>query len=389
MITSSENKIRLTLLNTNIDRVDHHDYVKDIMFTYVLRNIYTRKKKDKIKDGTSSDIFPNDIYENYKNYIKADTDDTKVFHQRNRYKYIKTKLKTKDTNIKPESKLKGKGGKVGTADKPKKKPAKEPRLKSPINIQYNWLYYLEHLEVVILDDARKYITNTKGKVSEGKFALKSKLFNLILRVNTMHVELIGKSETNTHIEKNIKDLTKVYSSTVPDHKSNLAEHIATTIIEFIRILAYYAETDVWNSISKSCNINHIVIKMDTFRKMINYDLPNKIIEGAHEYASHGAEAAYRKRALAKNQKVINRALAAMSILKKRDKDSNNNVNNDTDGFIESNDSDNDDSKENPKPESDDEEPFVGDEDGDDEDGGGDEDGDNGNVEHESDSDSDH
>ena len=49
MITSSENKIRLTLLNTNIDRVDHHDYVKDIMFTYVLRNIYTRKKKDKIK----------------------------------------------------------------------------------------------------------------------------------------------------------------------------------------------------------------------------------------------------------------------------------------------------------------------------------------------------
>lgn len=256
-----------------LTKEEHISNIESSMLVYVLKNIKNRKISDNIKDGSEYDIFPSDIFESYDNYISAE----KRIYQKSRDKYPKYLSKKKNQipikdsdnyeNKENENKKKeGEGEDEGEGEN--KSIPKQPsfKLKQPINIQNNWIFFWISWELNILKDVTKLIKDNPS-IKEAKLGNKSPALKLFRSANNIGSNIIDKYDKIIYIENKTKLLADTYNDILSNDK--ISNFIASIMMDFMKILAWNSEIEVWNSTtgSRSCNMTHFIKILDEFRKL--------------------------------------------------------------------------------------------------------------------------
>lgn len=256
----------------------HNMDIRNIMYYYVLHFIHQRKVKNHIENNSNDDVFPTDIYDHYTNYILPDSNRQKRKEQRNTEKHAKKNDKK---------------------DKSDKKSTKKKmlKLKLPINIQSQWVSSVIYLELSMLKEAFDWGHDKKSKldqltkISENNnniYKLISETVNLYQ--NAFQIEEIedeGKNDDCSFITRKINILKEQYQYILPKKKNaELSNKLSRMMIDFIKVLAWYAETDVWHtSQSKSCNQHHFTLRIDMFSKITYITIDHSMNTLIKKYAN--------------------------------------------------------------------------------------------------------
>ncbi len=261
--------------DTELVTDDHDKIIKTLMYVYVLHYIKQRKLRDKIDDNSKDDAFKTDIYDFLDDYVLPIDHENKRKGQINVDKHIIKKKVSKPKPVKSKPK------------KPSNNPTKPKPLKSPINIQSNWIFNMQYFELALVKELLPVIKAKTGpselkKMSEKKIPIYK--FMYYVTEKTLQID-DTKADTETDEELNFIDdqvdkLTKVYKSVLPEkNNGDLDIHLAEMISNFIKVLAFYAEVSIWHSTpSKSCNQTHFITAIDTFRRQTNIPVPFDLLK---------------------------------------------------------------------------------------------------------------
>ncbi len=247
---------------SNVDKLVKEPHVKElkaIMFYWVLHFIKLRKKQNNIKHNSPADVFPTDVYEHLPNY----TQDTK---------------NKRTTQLNPDK-----------HKKPDAKPSTSktvPKLKMPINIQSNWVYSLIYFELCMFKEAVEWSKkSTKIELLHKVSEKHNSVYKFIRTVSELNIDDGKDDDVPKFITDKTENICKKYKQILTGKKKDiLAEHLADTFLDFIRILASHAETTVWFTLrSKSCNYGHFMLTLDLLSKQTNIKLNINLIDSVDGY----------------------------------------------------------------------------------------------------------
>lgn len=256
---------------------DHDKIIKILLYVHVLQYIKQRKLRDKITNNSKDDVFQTDIYDFLDDYVLPSDHEKKRKGQLNVDKYVIKKKSSKSNTTKPKSKPR----------KPSNTPTKPKPLKSPVNIQSNWIFNMQYFELAMANELIPFIKLRTSSVDLNKLSDdKIPIYKFIYYVTEKALQ-IDDTKTNTEteeelnfIEEQINKLAKIYKSILPEkNNKDLDSHLAEMISNFIKVLAFHAEINIWHSTtSKSCNQTHFITTIDTFRRQTNIPVPLDILK---------------------------------------------------------------------------------------------------------------